>query len=223
MIQAFLVTLYGLVLAVLCLIPAVKLAGRAESLGTPATAPAGEDIARPRAALGLTVERVAAYIAFTALLVLTAVPQVRGYAQGGPVPIGKVMLHWPAILVVFGGAVALALFMGAGAGARAWTLGFAMTGIISLLTGLIQALFGFVHRDVAEIAAALSFIVSGSSFSLLGLVAVASPLEDREVMEGRREGAGPISRMFWVLLPLLTFIFLVLTFIMVVTPMQKQG
>jgi hypothetical protein len=29
--------------------------------------------------------------------------------------------------------------------------------------------------------------------------------------------------MFWVLLPLLTFIFLVLTFIMVVTPMKAKG
>jgi len=42
-------------------------------------------------------------------------------------------------------------------------------------------------------------------------------------MEGRRAGASPPSRMFWLLLPLLSFIFLILTFIMVVTPMQKPG
>jgi len=29
--------------------------------------------------------------------------------------------------------------------------------------------------------------------------------------------------MFWILLPLLSFIFLILTFIMVVTPMAKPG
>jgi biopolymer transport protein ExbD len=29
--------------------------------------------------------------------------------------------------------------------------------------------------------------------------------------------------MFWILLPLLSFIFLILTFIMVVTPMTKSG
>jgi hypothetical protein len=117
----------------------------------------------------------------------------------------------------------LALFMGAGTGARAWTLGFATMGLVALLTGLIQSLFGFVHTSVQEIAAAIAFIVSASAFALLGLVTVASPLEDREVTSGRRRGAGPVSRMFWVLLPLVTFIFLVLTFIMVVTPMKVKG
>lgn len=96
-------------------------------------------------------------------------------------------------------------------------------GLVALLTGLIQSLFGFVHASVQEIAGAIAFIIATSTFSLLGLVTVASPLEDREVMSGRREGAGPISRMFWVLLPLLTFIFLVLAFIMVVTPMKVKA
>jgi hypothetical protein len=135
------------------------------------------------------IERVAAYICFAAVLVLTAVPQVRGYPQGGHLTIGKVMLHGPAILVVFGGAIALALFMGAGA--RAWTLGFAMTGLVGLLLGLIQALFGFVHTNIQEISTALAFIISASSFGLLGLVAAAAPLEDREIMEGRWERPGP--------------------------------
>jgi len=133
------------------------------------------------------------------------------------------MLHWPAILVVLGGTIALALFMGAGAGARALTLGFAMTGLIGLLTGLIQALFGFVHTNIQEIAAAAAFLISASLFALLGLVVIAAPLEDREVMEGRRERPGGLSRMFWIVFPLLTFIFLLLTFIMVITPMKKPG
>ena len=98
-----------------------------------------------------------------------------------------------------------------------------MTGLIGLLMGLIQALSGFVHRNVGEIATAVAFIISTASLTLLGLVAVAAPLEDREVMDGRREGPAPLSRFFWVLLPLLTFIFLILTFVMVVTPMTKPG
>jgi hypothetical protein len=84
-------------------------------------------------------------------------------------------------------------------------------------------LFGFVHRNVGEIASAVAFIISASSLTLLGLIAVAAPLEDREVMEGRKERPGPLSRLFWVLLPLLTFIFLILTFIMVITPMKRAG
>ena len=222
MIQSFVVTLYGIVLAVILLVLAMKVAALAEIAGAPAAAPAARTDG-PTLSRFLSVERVASYVGFAAVLVLTALPRLRGAAPDVPLPPAKVLLHWPAILVVFGGAIALALFMGAGAGARAWTLGFATMGLIALFTGLIQSLFGFVHTNVQEIAAAIAFIVAASTFALLGLVTVASPLEDREVMSGRRAGAESISGMFWVLLPLLTFIFLVLAFIMVVTPMKVKG
>jgi hypothetical protein len=222
MIQSFVVTLYGLVLAVVCLVPAMKLAGKTEKArlqgGSPAVALSGSGPVAP-----MVFERLTGYTLFAAVLGLTFFFLTRGQPQNGPVPLAKVILHGPAILVVLGGAVALALFMGAGAGARALTLGFALTGLVSLLMGLIQALFGFVHVNLQEISAALAFIIAASSFALLGLVAVAAPFEDREVMEGRRERPGPLSRLFWVVFPLLTFIFLILTFIMVVTPIQKPG
>jgi hypothetical protein len=223
MIQSFLVMLYGLVLAIICLVPAIKLSGKAAGpLGQTAGRMAA-DSARPsrpgRQALGL--DRIIGYVLFAAVLVLNTVFLVGGRPQGGPLPIGRVLLHWPAILVILGGSIALALFMGTGGAARAWTLGFAMTGLVGLLTGFIQALFGFVHKDIAEIAAAGAFIISTASFSLLGLVAVAAPLEDREIMEGRRDEPASLSRLFWAAFPLVTFVFLVLTFIMVVTPIQQ--
>lgn len=225
MIQAFLVTLYGLVLAVVCLVPAVKLSGKAENARRQGEARQTAETGGPaRAAFrAVTPDRIAGYVLFAAVLVLSVFLLVAGLPQTGPLPIAKVLLHWPAILVVIGGAIALALFMGAGAGARAWTLGFAMTGFVGLLTGLIQALLGFAHRNIGEIASACAFIISASAFSLLGLVAAAAPLEDREVMDGLRDKPGALSRLFWVVFPLLTFIFLVLTFIMVVTPMTKPG
>jgi hypothetical protein len=225
MIHSLIVVLYGLVLAVVCLIPAMKLAGQAERtrlLGE--TRPASGAVSGPHASgRAVIADRIIGTILFAAVLVLTVLFLIQGQPQAGwrPLPIGRLLLHWPAYLVVLGGSIALALFVGAGAGARAWTLGFAMTGLISLLMGLIQALFGFVHRNIGEIASAVAFIISASSLTLLGLIAVASPVGDREVMEGRREGPGALSRLFWVLLPLLTFIFLVLTFIMVVTPMKQ--
>lgn len=222
MIQAFVVTLYGLVLAVVCLVPALKIMGLAERTQVPERPPAVE-ASRPGPAGPILFERVTGAVLFAAVLGLTILFLVRNHPQNGTLPIAKVMLHGPAILVVFGGVVALALFMGAGAGARALTLGFAMTGLISLLMGLIQALFGFVHYNIQEISGALAFIISASSFALLGLVVLAAPLEDREVMEGRRDRPGPLSRMFWVVFPLLVFIFLLLTFIMVITPMKRPG
>ena len=223
MIQAFLVMLYGLVLAVVCLIPATKLAGGSGGTIDPLEMRPAE--AGP-AGLGVRawpLDRTIGYILFASVLALNVVVLIAGRPMSGPLPIGKTLLYWPAILVVVGGSVALALFMGPGGGAKAWTLGFAMTGFIALLTGLIQALFGIVHRDIAEVAAACAFIISASSFSLLGLVAVAGPLEDREVMEGRREGPAPLSRLFWAAFPLIAYIFLILTFIMVVTPMTKPA
>jgi uncharacterized membrane protein len=217
MIQSFIVTLYGSVLAVVCLVPAMKLADLAER------APSGGGAAGPAPARPVPVERVMGYVLFATVLAVTVLSFLTGSPQDGPLPLAKVMLHGPAILVVLGGAVALFLFMGAGTGARGLTLGFAVTGLVALLAGLIQAMLGFAHTSIQEIATAVAFIISASSFALLGLGAVAAPLEDREVMEGRRGGPGPLSRMFWVVFPLLTFVFLILTFIMVVTPMTKQG
>jgi hypothetical protein len=225
MIQSLIVMLYGLVLAVFCLIPEMKLAGQAERTRlSKEGGPSAESGSGPRPGGGvIAADRIIGTVLFVVVLALTVVFIIKGQPQSGDLPVGKLLLHWPAYLVVLGGSIALALFVGVGAGARAWTLGFALTGLISLLMGLIQGLFGFVHRSVGEIASAVAFIISASSLTLLGLVAVAAPLEDREVMEGRKEGPGPLSRFFWVLLPLLTFLFLILTFIMVVTPMKQAG
>jgi len=224
MIQSLVVILYGLILAVICLVPAMKLAGQAGEARL--TEEKGRATAGPSAPGGVgsvTSGRILGYVLFAAVLGLTIVFMIGGEPRSGPLPLNRVLLHWPGILVVLGGAIALALFTGAGAGAQALTLGFAVTGLISFLMGLIQALFGFVHANVAEVATAVAFIITASSFALLGLVAIAAPLEDREVMEGRKEESGSLSRLSWVLFPLLTFIFLVITFIMVVTPMKKPG
>ncbi len=224
MIHSLIIMLYGLFLAVVCLIPEMKLRSHMEKalLLRDTRPPTGAGNRPDAVGRAITPDRIIGYVLFAAVLVLTVIFIIRGQPQSAVLPIGKLLLHWPAYLVVLGGSIALALFVGAGAGARAWTLGFAMTGLISLLMGLIQGLFGFVHGSIGEIASAVAFIISASSLTLLGLLVVASPLEDREVMEGRRQGPGPLSRLFWVLLPLLTFLFLILTFIMVVTPMKQK-
>lgn len=216
MIQALVVTLYGLVLAVICLLPAIKIAAAAKC--GPDVPPPGAGPVRP----GL-FGRLIGYVLFAAVLALPIVDLIERRPQGGPFSTAAIVLHGPALLVVIGGTVALALFMGAGAGARSLTLGFALTGLISLLMGFIQALFGFVHASLEEISVAIAFILAASMFALLGLVAAAGPLEDREVMEGRRRGSRALSRTVWIVFPLLTFIFLILTFIMVVTPMTRKA
>lgn len=216
MIQSFLITLYGLVLAIVCLVPALKLGGRRSQEGT---LPSSRTVV-PRPIL---FERVFGYALFVLVLGLTFVSLAQSSPPGGPLPVAKVLLHWPAALVVIGGTISLALFLGAGSGAKALTFGFGMTGLVALLLGIIQAMFGFVHARIAEIAAAVSFIISASCYALLGLALFAAPLEDRELMDGRRERSGRFSWMVWGVLPLLAFIFLILTFVMVVIPVKKAG
>lgn len=219
MIQAFIVSLYGLVLSVICLVPALKIMGEIEGTGALET-PAAAEISGAASGRTFVYERVIGYILFAAVLGLTIYFLMKGRPQNGVLPMAKAVLHGPAILVIVGGTIAFALFMNAGA--RALTLGFAMTGLISLLMGFIQALFGFVHRSLQDIVSAIAFIISAGSFALLGMLVVAAPLEDREMMEGRRERSDSLSRMFWIVFPLLAFIFLVLTFIMVITPMKQK-
>jgi hypothetical protein len=217
MIQSLVIMLYGLVLAALCLVPAMKL----EEAAGAAAAPDAAGAQRPERT-GVA-SRIAGYVLFAATLAVIALALAGRQPGSGPLPLGKILLHAPAILVVTGGAVVLALFMGRGVGARAWTVGFAMTGSIALLTGLIQALFGFAHTNIEEISSAIAFIITAVAFALLGLVALAAPLEDREARAGRRDKAGPLSRLVWAVFPLLAFLALVLTFIMVVTPMTKPA
>ena len=221
MIQAFIVSLYGLVLSVICLVPALKIMNGIEGTGYPEP-PAAAEGPRSSPDRSAVFGRVIGYVLFAAVLGSTLYALTKGHPQTGVLSVGKIMLHGPAILVIAGGTIALALFLNAGA--RGLTLGFAMTGFISLLMGFIQALFGFMHRSINEIVSGIAFIISASSFSLLGMLVIAAPLEDREVMKGRRGGPGALSRMSWIVFPLLAFIFLVLTFLMVITPMtQKAG
>jgi len=216
MIQSFLITLYGLVLAVVCLVPAMKLAGLA---GKAAYARG----AKPVRSRSIPFERVMGYAVFVLVLGLTVFSLVKVSPQDGPLSVAQLMLHGPAGLIVIGGAIALALFLGAGTGAKALTFGFGMTALIALLLGIIQAMFGFVHADIKEIAASVSFIISASLYALLGLTLVAAPLEDRELMDGRRDRPGRLSWMIWRVFPLLAFLFLILTFIIVIIPMKKAG
>jgi len=214
MIQSFVVTLYGLILAIVFMVPAMKLSRRAGKEGFAA----GRESAGKRF---IFFERATGYALFAVILGLTIFSLVKSYPPGGPLPATRYMLHLPAALVVFGGAIALSLFMGTGG--RSLTFGFGMTGLVALLLGLIQAMFGFVHTNISEIAAAVSFIISASLYTLLGLILLAAPLEDRALMDGRRDGKGRLSGIIWGIFPLLAFFFLILTWIMVITPMKKAG
>ncbi|MCK7468655.1 MAG: hypothetical protein MZU91_11450 [Desulfosudis oleivorans] len=131
MIQSCVVTLYGLVLAVVCLIPAMKLAGQVAAAGV---------VRRHRTAAGRgppSSERM------TRLRPLRRdraradhLPSWSGgYPQAGPLPLGQGAPPRPGDPRRLRRRDRPGPLHGRGAGARALTLGFGMTGLIALLHG----------------------------------------------------------------------------------------
>jgi len=111
--------------------------------------------------------------------------------------------------------------VGNGGVGRSFTVGFALTGFLATLMGLVQAMFGFSSRGIQDIASAITFILSSCFIALLGMMLAGNPLEDRSVKSGKVQKPLTLSRIVWFVFPLVSLILLFLTFVMVVTPIQK--
>jgi hypothetical protein len=97
-------------------------------------------------------------------------------------------------------------------------MGFALTGLIGSLIGFVQALFGFASYRIEDVVAAVTFVLSSCCAALLGMLLVGAPPEDRAVIMGRISRPSVFSRVAWYVFPLVALIFLVLMFVMIVTP-----
>jgi len=215
--DSLLATLYGMVLAVVCYVPCWKLQTRLPRPSTPdRTAPPG------LAAQGKTgnwkFSHIVGYALFVAILVSTLL-------QPAETGIGKAVgwiLYWPSLLVVFGGTLALLLFLGDAARASAISPGFAVTGTIGSLMGFVQVLLGIAAGSIENMSSALTFILSSCFAAMLGMLLLGAPLEDRAA-KGLGENARlPISRAAWYVFPLLALVFLVTVFVLIVTPVEKH-
>jgi hypothetical protein len=76
--------------------------------------------------------------------------------------------------------------------------------------------FGQNSSDVA-------LILSSCFFALLGMVLVGAPLEDLAVKKPQSGRRSPMSRVAWYVFPLVALIFVVIAFVMVITPMQRPA
>jgi flagellar motor component MotA len=183
--QSLVTALYGLVLAVICFIPCWMLTGKLRSL--PLT-PTGAQGPISDGHTGLRFGIVSGYVLFFSFL-----------APWFP------RLVWPgfkpAFLVVVGGTIALMLIIrGANSGPTLSTALAAM-GIIGFLIGAIQL--------QGHVAGAFAFLLSSGLTSLLGMVLVGGPLEDRAIRTGRVATPSAFSRVAWYVFPLQALIFLV--------------
>jgi flagellar motor component MotA len=220
MTASYLSTVYGLILAVICSVPTLRISGILHSQPEEVTPDVYEKPKDARIPF-LKFETLIGYALFIFVLGWMTFVPMSGQAFEGPLKPQDLFLYWPSLLLVLGGTLAIALFVGTSAAGRSFTLGFALTGFLATLIGLIQAMYGFSSRGIQEIAAAITFILSACFISLLGMMLVGNPLEDRFVKTRKGQKPLTLSRMAWLVFPLMSLILLLLTFIMVVTPIQK--
>ena len=214
--DSLLAALYGMVLAVVCYVPYWKLERQrrrpsAPDRTIPPVLPAQGEVGNWK------FSHIVGYALFVAILVSTLLrPAVAGIGAA----VGWIV-YWPSLLVVFGGTLALVLFLGSGARESAISTGFAVTGIIGSLMGLVQVLWGISAGSIEDISSALTFILSSCFAAMLGMFLLGAPLEDRAAKGLGETARLPISRAAWYVFPLLALVFLVAVFVLVVTPFEK--
>ena len=220
MAMSFLATVYGMVLAVICAVPAWKLgeilrSQAARNIPQTASNPA------PAEAKSLRFENVIGYLLFLVVVSWMVFKPVLGMAHLNFSPFDWI-IHWPSLLVVLGGTLALVLFVGSAGAGRILTPAFAITGLIGSLMGFIQVLLGFASRQISLVSAGITFVIASCFIAMLGMMLVGAPLEDRMIKTGRMDKPSGLSRAAVYVFPLLALIFLVVALVLVITPM-KQG
>jgi hypothetical protein len=205
--------LCGLGLAALFGLPALRLTPKRGEMDL---APSASSPREPEAPF--TWERLPAY-GLLAVLVNWPLLFVKPGSHFPPV---DWLLHWPAILAVAGGGLALALYLGFPRNGEALTLGLSSAGIFATLFGLSQALGGFANGSIELVTAGFIFLISSCFASLVGLAAFGLPMQDRA--QGLHGDAPSVaSRVAAYGIPLVTLVCLALTAVLVMTPMKRKG
>ena len=158
---------------------------------------------------------VVGYVLFGAVLVLSVrMPNVSLSGVG--------IACLPSFLVVLGGTLALMLFMGGSNTRLTPSAAFAGMGLIGSLMGFVQMLHGMTDpspKGIGQVAGALAIILASCFTALLGMAVIGAPLEDRAIRTGRMGAPSAFSRVSWYVFPLLSLIFLVLVYTMIVLPL----
>lgn len=153
-------------------------------------------------------------------LVATSVGRVPWAAAAGGLDPWRLLAHWPAVLLVAGVALAASGVAGTGPDARTAMPACALAGALAGLVGLLVALTGFAQQDLARVTSGVSFMITSCSTALVGLLAAAS-LGGSADVERPRESASVVQSA-WALFPLVAVLFLVIVFLLVVTPMTRR-
>lgn len=214
--HSLLAALYGMVLAVICHVPYWKLEERCRRL-LPGDGTAADGVPVWEESGSWRFSHIAGYALIAAVLASTLLrPPVTEIGA----TLGWV-IYGPSLLFVFGGALALLLFLGDAAQASAISPAFALTGVIGSLMGFVQALLGMSSGNLERVSSALTFTLSSCFAALLGMILLGGPIEDRAAKNSLERGRTPLGRAAWYVFPLLALVFLVAVFLLIVTPFGK--
>jgi hypothetical protein len=220
MSESFLPAVYGMILAVICFVPFLKLTG--ELSKHPLQEPEKPiDKTEEKADRILRFENIIGYALFIAVVGWTIISSLTQNELAGPLNPWEVFIYWPSLLVVLGGTIVLVMFIGDAAAGRSFTLSFALTGLIGSLMAFVQTLISFSARGVKDVASAMTFIISSCFLALLGMMLVGIPLEDRAIKTGKNKKQLTLSRIAWYVFPLVALILLLFAFVTVLIPIKK--
>jgi flagellar motor component MotA len=214
LIRALLSTFYGSLLAAICFVPCWKLMGKLQSrLSAPGTEQSEAPVSIKR--FGWRFGTVIGYVIFLAALIIAVrMPTVS--------LLEVLTVCFPSFLVVLGGTIALILFLGGNNARLTPSAAFAGMGLIGSLMGFIQMLHGMTDpspRGIGQVAGALAIILITCLTTMVGMVLVGAPLEDRAIRVGQINCPSTSSRVSWYVFPLLSLIFLILVYTMIVMPL----
>jgi hypothetical protein len=220
MSESFLPAVYGIILAVICFVPVLKLTAE---LKKPLLQEPREILERPgeKADKILRFENLIGYVLFIAVVGWTIISSLSQNELDGPLNPWEVFIYWPSILVVLGGTIVLVMFIGDAVAGKSFTLSFALTGLIGSLMAFVQTLISFSSRGVKDVASAMTFIISSCFIALLGMMLVGIPLEDRTIKTGENKKQLTLSRIAWYVFPVVALILLLFAFVTVLIPVKK--
>ncbi|MEJ2246454.1 MAG: MotA/TolQ/ExbB proton channel family protein [Acidobacteriota bacterium] len=214
LIRTLLSTFYGCLLAVICFVPCWKLKGILQSRQSVQN-PKPDEMAVVLKHPNLRFGAVFGSVLFLFALAVTSHTLYT---------IDIWPIFRPPFLVVLGGTLALMLFMGGNNVRLTPSAAFAGMGLIGSLAGFIQMLIGMTDpspHGIAIVAGALAFILFACFTALLGMALIGGPWEDGSFRTGRISSLSAFSRVSWYVFPLLSSIFMVLVFNMIILPLPK--
>lgn len=201
---AFLTTLYGVILAALCAVPALVLR---KKLNNESQEP--QPLPKAGKAHPVRLENIIGYLLFIAVMVW-AVSQAY-----------EAFFHWPSLLVVVGWALALLLLLGDAAAGHSVTVSFAFTGLMGIFFGLVRLLNG-IGGSIQSIAAGITFSLLSCAFAILGMILAGMPMEDRAFKAGKNGTGTVLSRIAWYGFPVLAILLIAFAVLLAIIPMGKK-